>query len=226
MAPLWFAKGLGLGLSIAAPVGPIGVLCIRTSLTQGPRRGLAVGLGAATADAFYGAVAAFGLTAISGFMVGERLWLQIYGGVFLLYLGIKGWRSGGGPSRGGARGPHALFDVESGTAGVSAPGYSVSALYASSVGLTLTNPLTILSFVAIFAGMNLASAPDRWTALALVAGVFSGSALWWMILSSTSNYIGKVLGARAASLIARASAVILLAFGAVALASAAWIAWA
>jgi threonine/homoserine/homoserine lactone efflux protein len=94
MAAPFFLKGMAIGFSIAAPVGPIGLLCIRRSLAEGSVTGLAVGLGAATADAAYGAVAAFGLTAVSGFLIGHRLWLSLIGGLFLCYLGARiFWRS-------------------------------------------------------------------------------------------------------------------------------------
>src|ERR1700730_11776249 len=89
MAFHFFIKGLILGFAIAAPVGPIGVLCIRRSLADGQRSGLATGLGAATADAIYGCIAAFGLTAVSGFLVKQRFWLGLLGGLFLCYLGAR-----------------------------------------------------------------------------------------------------------------------------------------
>src|SRR5437868_1600367 len=85
----FFFKGCVIGLSIAAPVGPIGVLCIRRSLNNGRGRGLATGLGAATADAAYGCVAGFGLTAISDFLKSGRFWLGLTGGIFLIYLGVR-----------------------------------------------------------------------------------------------------------------------------------------
>src|SRR5205085_8581760 len=89
MTPQFFFKGLVLGFAIAAPVGPIGVLCIRRSLAEGQAAGLATGLGAATADALYGCVAAFGLTVISSFLVQQRFWLGLIGGGFLCYLGVR-----------------------------------------------------------------------------------------------------------------------------------------
>src|SRR4051812_43650135 len=85
----FFIKGLILGFAIAAPVGPIGVLCIRRSLADGQSSGLATGLGAATADAAYGCMAAFGLTAVSTFLVNQRFWLGLVGGIFLCYLGAR-----------------------------------------------------------------------------------------------------------------------------------------
>src|ERR1051326_2829952 len=93
MAGSFLLKGLAIGFAIAAPVGPIGVLCIRRSLAEGRWIGLVTGLGAATADAAYGAVAAFGLTTMSGFLVAQRAWLGLVGGVFLFYLGIRTFTS-------------------------------------------------------------------------------------------------------------------------------------
>lgn len=236
MTSAWLGRGVLLGFSIAAPVGPIGVLCLRTSLAEGPPRGLAVGLGAATADALYGAVAAFGLTAISSFLVGEKLWLQLGGGAFLLYLGLKTWRekpraaiAGGAISsaRASAAGSHRHFEMPGasvrggqGSEPTAAKAGSAWGLYASAVGLTLTNPMTILSFVAVFAGFGLAAAPGRTAAAVLVAGVFLGSALWWIILSSSAGYIGRQLGSGATGIISRCSAAVLLAFGGFAIAAA------
>lgn len=158
-------KGLLIGFSIAAPVGPIGVLCIRRSVAQGRLSGLATGLGAAVADAVYGCVAGFGLTAVSNFLIGQKFWLGFLGGLFLCYLGVRTLMSrpneqpAATPSRG-------LF-----------------AAFLSTFFLTITNPMTILSFVAIFAGLGLGKSADYFNASALVAGVFAGSALWWLLLS-------------------------------------------
>src|SRR5690349_2474317 len=159
-------KGVIIGFSIAAPVGPIGVLCIRRSLADGRQMGLVTGLGAATADAAYGCVAAFGLTAISGFLVNQRVWLGLVGGAFLCYLGIRTFMSK--PSEKAAQ----------------ASGVGLISAYASTLFLTLTNPMTILSFVAVFASLGLAASPDYFSASVLVAGVFVGSAFWWLLLSN------------------------------------------
>jgi threonine/homoserine/homoserine lactone efflux protein len=159
-------KGLVIGFSIAAPVGPIGLLCIRRSLADGPRVGLATGLGAATADAAYGAVAGFGLTAISAFLVGQRFWLALGGGLFLCYLGVRTFVSKPAPQA------------------ATVQGSGLFAAYLSTFALTLTNPLTILSFAAVFAGFGLGSSPDYVAASVLVGGVFLGSALWWLLLSN------------------------------------------
>jgi threonine/homoserine/homoserine lactone efflux protein len=158
-------KGLGIGFSIAAPVGPIGLLCIRRSLAEGPRVGLATGLGAATADAAYGAVAGFGLTAVSTFLVSQKFWLGLGGGLFLCWLGLR------------------TFFRAPATKEAAGRNGGLWTAYLSTLGLTLTNPATILSFVAVFAGFGLGRSQDYVAASALVAGVFLGSALWWLLLS-------------------------------------------
>jgi threonine/homoserine/homoserine lactone efflux protein len=159
-------KGMGLGLAIAAPVGPIGLLCIRRSLTQGRLMGLVTGLGAATADGLYGSIAGFGLTALADLLVEHTQALQLGGGIFLSYLGVTTLRADPAceavqVSRGGLWGA-----------------------YTSTLLLTLTNPATILSFIAIFAGLGLVGNSPSWVAsLTLIVGVFLGSALWWLCLS-------------------------------------------
>src|SRR5512140_2506793 len=89
MAAALFLRGLLIGFSIAAPVGPIGVLCIRRTLANGRVSGLVTGLGAATADGLYGCVAGFGLTFISSLLIDQQMWLRLFGGLFLCYLGLK-----------------------------------------------------------------------------------------------------------------------------------------
>jgi threonine/homoserine/homoserine lactone efflux protein len=195
MALNFLFKGVVIGLSIAAPVGPIGVLCIRRSLADGRQIGLATGLGAATADAIYGAVAGFGLTVISKFLVGQRLWLSLAGGLFLCYLGVRTFISQ--PPEMAAR---------------SRDGGLISA-YLSTLFLTLTNPMTILSFVAVFAGFGLGGSPDYFSASALVAGVFIGSALWWLLLSSGVALFRSQISAGWMKAINRLSGSVILAFG-------------
>src|SRR5215210_5808764 len=159
-------KGLLIGFSIAAPVGPIGVLCIRRTLAQGRAAGLVSGLGAASADAVYGCIAGFGLTFISGLLISQQIWLKLIGGAFLCYLGIR-----------------TLLAQPAEHAAV-AGGMGLAGAYTSTFLLTLTNPTTILSFVAVFAGLGLASMGGDYAAAALlVLGVFVGSALWWLLLS-------------------------------------------
>jgi threonine/homoserine/homoserine lactone efflux protein len=188
-------KGLMIGFSIAAPVGPIGVLCIRRSLADGRLIGLTTGLGAATADAIYGCVAAFGLTAISSFLTGQRFWLGIVGGLFLCYLGVRTFIS---------KPTQQTAEVRSG---------GVLSAYATTLFLTLANPMTILSFVAVFSGFGLGALPGYFNASTLVAGVFVGSALWWLFLSSSVALFQSKVSSGWMRVVNRLSGSIILAFG-------------
>ena len=195
-----FVRGLIIGFSIAAPVGPIGVLCIRRTLAQGRVAGLVSGLGAASADAVYGCVAAVGLTFVSDFLVGQTFWLGVVGGAFLCWLGVK-----------------TFLSKPSGQA-APASGGGLSGAYASTFLLTLTNPMTILSFAAIFAGLGLASLRgDRASAGLLVLGVFLGSAAWWLLLSGGVGLFREKFDARAMQWVTRISGGIITAFGILAL---------
>jgi threonine/homoserine/homoserine lactone efflux protein len=198
----FFVRGLAIGFSIAAPVGPIGLLCIRRTLSDGRTAGLVTGLGAATADAIYGAVAGFGLTAVSSFLVREQAWLRLAGGLFLIYLGIRAFAT-------------APASVEKD--GV--PRRSLLGAYATTLGLTLTNPLTIISFAAIFAGLGVVAAGSYAAAAALVAGVFTGSALWWVVLSTVASGLRTRLGPRFLRWVNRAAGAVIAGFGAAALLS-------
>ncbi len=197
-ALLW--KGIVIGFSIAAPVGPIGMLCIRRTLVGGPLAGLATGLGAATADSFYGCVAGFGLTVVSQVLIAQRLWLQLIGGLFLLYLGIKTFRSR--PAR---------LQAESTRIGLAGS-------YFATLGLTLTNPMTIMSFSAVFAGLGLGfGSATGASPLWLVGGVFLGSALWWLLLSGLVGIAGKRIVGEKLIWMHRFSGVVLTGFGVAAL---------
>jgi len=194
-------RGVLIGLSIAAPVGPIGVLCIRRTLADGRLVGLATGLGAATADACYGAVAALGITVISGLLLSHQGLIRLIGGLFLCYLGIKTFVAAPAEQIAGAA------------------GRTVRHAYLSAVALTLTNPTTILSFVAIFAGLGVGTSGHTSSAAFLVGGVFFGSALWWVLLSSGVAVLRTRIGPRLLRWVNRVSAAILLVFGLLALAS-------
>jgi threonine/homoserine/homoserine lactone efflux protein len=198
----FFLHGVLIGLAIAAPVGPIGVLCIRRTLAGGRAFGLVSGLGAATADAFYGWVAGFGLTYISGILIGGQEWLRLIGGAFLCYLGIK------------------MFLARPAAEAATAGGNGLLGGYTSTLLLTLTNPMTILSFAAIFAGLGVASAGGNYLAAGtLVAGVFSGSALWWLTLSSGVSLLRTRLTPSGLRWLNRISGIVITGFGLIALLS-------
>lgn len=217
---LWL-RGLALGFSIAAPVGPIGVLCIRRTLADGRLVGFVSGLGAATADMFYGAVAAFGLHAVSDLLAGQRLWLHLLGGAFLCYLGLRTLARKPAPLRGSTAAPagrHGHSTTADFAVLRSRSHVQLAGAYLSTLGLTLTNPATILSFAVIFAGLGVAAARTSYaSAAALVAGVFCGSALWWLLLSSGVGWLRERLGARALRAVNVLSGAILVGFGAVVL---------
>ena len=189
-------KGLIIGFSIAAPVGPIGVLCIRRTLAEGRTAGLISGLGAATADAIYGCIAGFGLTFISTLFISQQGWFRVIGGLFLCYLGLKTLLSTPAEQM------------------ASAKGNGLIGAYASIFFLTLTNPMTILSFAAIFAGLGVASTSGNYiSASVLVLGVFSGSALWWLLLSSGVAFFQAKFNFRELKWVNRISGIIILLFG-------------
>lgn len=194
-------KGLLIGFSIAAPVGPIGLLCIQRTVAYGRTSGLVSGLGAATADGLYGIVAGFGLTAISTLLISLQLWVRFIGGVFLLYLGVK------------------TFFSPPAEVAANLPRKGLLSDYASTVFLTITNPLTILSFAAVFAGAGLVSSRrDFVSAGALVAGVILGSALWWLALSSGVSFFSAKFTHRALGVVNKTAGAILVLFAVVAFA--------
>lgn len=189
-------KGIGIGLAIAAPVGPIGVLCIRRTLAAGRAAGLVTGLGAATADAVYGSIAGFGLTVVSHFLVSQATWFRLVGGLFLCYLGVRTLLA-------------RPAELEAATRGEGLP-----KAYLSTFFLTLTNPMTILSFAAIFAGLGIGGTREGYlSAGLLVLGVFLGSASWWLTLSSSVSLFRSSLDTHRLRWVNLASGVIILGFG-------------
>lgn len=200
----FFAKGMLIGFAIAAPVGPIGVLCIRRTLVNGFASGLATGMGAALADAAYGAVAAFGLASVSLFLQEFSFTMQVLGGLFLMYLGFKTFMQRPKATDivpEGQKQPHSLIEIIKD--------------FVSTFFLTLTNPATILSFVAIFAGLGLASeeGTDFELASVMVLGVFLGSLLWWFILSGGVGFFRHKLDRKGLRAINMISGMIIGGFG-------------
>lgn len=200
MGITFLIRGLIIGFSIAAPVGPISVLVIRRTLAEGQTFGFVSGLGAATADAIYGCIAAFGLTYVSNMLVSQQAWLRLVGGLFLCYLGIK------------------TFLARPAERPASAEGNGLIGAYGSTLLLTLTNPMTILSFAAVFAGFGVASSSSTYLdAGLLVLGVFLGSGLWWLVLSGGVGISRKRFTPNKMRWINRVSGLILIGFGLIAL---------
>jgi threonine/homoserine/homoserine lactone efflux protein len=196
--PSFLPRGLLLGFTIAATVGPISLLTIRRTLAHGRVYGLASGLGVALADSTYAAIAAFGLTAITSVLVGGRTLLGLVGGTFLVLLAIRTMRS---------RPAEVAVVAER-------PG--LVAAFGSIFGLTMTNPMTILSFAGLFAGLGLTGTGGADAAL-LVVGVFLGSASWWVILTAVVASLRTRVTLGALTWVNRISGAAILAFGMVAI---------
>ena len=198
-----FAQGFLFGLALAMPVGAIGLLCIRRSLEHGFATGFATGMGAAVADAGYGAVAAFGLTAVSDFLLAWQTALALVGGAALIWLGAQSWRRrASGPARSAAVGPHPMT------------------AFVQTVGLTLANPQTVLTFVALFAGLGVVLGEEAgWTpALLLIVGVFLGSGVWWLILAgAVGSLLRRRLSETAVGWINRGAGALIVGFGVLAI---------
>jgi threonine/homoserine/homoserine lactone efflux protein len=172
------------------------LLCIQRTLVGGRGSGLASGLGAASADAFFGGVAAFGVTSVSKILVGEQAWVRVFGGAFLVYLGCR------------------IFFSTPPELGVTRPGRNLARDYASTLALTLTNPMTIISFAAVFTGLGLAGGSgDYASAAVLVSGVFAGSVLWWVLLSSGVNSLRQKVHSKVLKWINMFSGAVIVVFG-------------
>ncbi len=198
----FYLRGLILGFSIAATVGPMCILCIQRTFQKGYLYGLVSGMGIATADGIYGSVAAFGLTVITSFLVSEQTWIRLIGGVFLIYLGIR------------------TMLAKPAEKAVSAPAHNFAGAYVSTLLLTLTNPLTILSFAVIFAGLGVGATGGNYLAAALVVvGVFSGSAAWWFILTGGISLLRRRFTTTWLRWLNRVSGAVIGIFGIIALVS-------
>ena len=190
-----FLKGLLFGFLLAATVGPMWVLCFRRTLAQGALAGFVSGMGIAAADGLYGAVAAFSLTAVSGFLLQHSFWIGLVGGIFLLYLGIKCLVA-------------APAEIQEN--GLEKTG--LGSAFVSTLGMTLANPPTILAFAAIFVGLGLTSNANYWAASFVVLGVFLGSASWWILLAAGTGWLRERIGARLFRIINAVSGLSILGF--------------
>ncbi len=187
--------GFLIGVVVAAPIGPMALLAIRRTLDRGFPSGFASGLGIATADGLYAAVAAFGLTAVSGLLVGQARLVQVVGGALVVLLGLRG-----------------LLAPPADRAAAAPSVAGLGAAYASCLALTLANPPTILSFVALFAGVGLVA--SGWGAAGwLVAGVLLGSAVWWLVLTGAASRLRARLNARWRTGLTRTAGVAMVVLG-------------
>lgn len=200
MAFIYLLKGLAIGFSLAAPVGPVGILCVRRTLTYGERHGFMTGLSAASSDMIYGIIAAFGVTLISNFISEQQHWIRIIGGIFLLALGFHSFRShqvNSTPTNGGN-------------------GHTLS--FFSTFLLTFTNPLTLFAFAAVFASIGIENiVNDRLSGVLLVAGVFLGSLIWFSLLIGFARVFKEKITSSGLSLVNRISGSLLMLIGLLAL---------
>lgn len=171
MDPIPFLRGVVIGFSIAAPIGPVGILCIRKALADGRLAAFVAGLGAALADTLFGAVAGLGIGAVNAILDGQVPLLKLAGGAFMVVLGGHTWRSAAITINGdGVKGPGMARD------------------FLSTFFITLTNPGTILGVAGVFAALGPSGRPNGgWEGWVLVAGIFCGSTLWWLVLSAIAS---------------------------------------
>lgn len=195
-------RGIALGFAVAAPVGPIGLLCVRRTLHHGPAMGLATGLGAAIADSVYGAIAAFSVSALISFLTGYETQFRLFGGLFMLVVAYR------------------AFQAPLATPAKSRDTASWFGGFATGIMLTFTNPITIFAFFALFAGFGLGGELGRFDALTLVGGVFLGSLGWWLVLNGTVSMMRGRISERVFRHINHGAAVALAGFGAYAVLSA------
>ena len=202
MLLMFLVKGIVVGAVIAVPVGPVGILCLHRTIFDGQLSGLVSGLGAATADALFGAIAAFGLTFVSDWLFGYENALRGAGGIYLLYIGGSALATEVRDKIAEQANPETLFRD-----------------FASAFALTITNPVTILVFLAIFAALGLGTRARLVDASILVLGVWVGSFLWWLALSLGIGLFRRAIEPRHLAWISRASGIILFATGAALLAT-------
>ena len=195
-------KGIIIGFALALPIGPIGILCIRKTATEGHLSGMVVGFGAATADAVYGFIAAFGLTVVSDALVTRQMWFRLIGGAFLCYLGVKTYLAKPPENSKGGNGKGLLGS------------------YVSTFLLTLTNPLSIIAFIGVFAGFGLRNTDlSLGSASTLISGVFLGSSLWFFLLSYSVTLFREKINATGLGWVNRISGGLIVMFGLIAMAS-------
>jgi threonine/homoserine/homoserine lactone efflux protein len=164
-----FLRGLVIGFALAAPVGPVGVLCIRRALADGRYAAFVAGLGAAVADTFFGAVAGLGLTVVSSFLISHQASIRLVGGSFLVVLGLRSLRS--------------VPEI----AAVEPDGRGLVKDFLVTFLLTLSNPATLLAALGVFAALGALRLADATAAGKLILGVFTGSSLWWLVLSAAAS---------------------------------------
>lgn len=200
MSLIYLPWGILIGLIMAAPLGPVNIICLRRALSKGPMNGFIVGLGAALADGIFGTMAAFGLLSVTKILEELGIWVEVAGGIILIVVALKLWFAH----------PH-LADVKD----------SYKDRIKAAIGtffLTMTNPMTVVGFVALFVGLGLGDMGRNYINAALMSiGILLGSVLWWAILSVAAGKITRKLSDKHLANINKISAAIIFAFGSVAI---------
>lgn len=201
MELILYLKGIAIGFAMAVPIGPVGIMCIRKTLTEGRLRGLIIGIGAATADLCYGSIAAFGLSFISSTVSAEKIWIRLIGGTLLFLLGIRTYR---------AKPTDPKFKIHSS---------GMLGSYFYTILITLTNPLTIFAFIAVFTALGIGNEVNKYSGIALVSGVFTGSFLWFLSLSSGVTFFRKKLDLVGLGWVNRIAGILIIISGVIAIVS-------
>jgi len=201
MGLIFFIKGIMTGFALAVPIGPIGIMCVRKTLIEGRIRGLIIGLGGATADLLFSGIAAFGVTTISTVIDNHRVWIRLAGGTFLLGMGVITYLTQPKQRKSFIRSREMLKS------------------YFLTIMLAFTNPLTIFAFIAVFATLGIGHKVDHFYISSLVAGVFIGSCLWFLLLSAVANRYGEKFSRKGLPWINKVTGVLIVVSGMVAIAS-------
>jgi threonine/homoserine/homoserine lactone efflux protein len=209
--------GFLVGFPIAASPGPMFFLVLRRIVARGWRSGLVSGLGIATGDAIYAAIAAFGVVVVINLLVGQRRWIGLVGGIAIAFIGLQTLvRRGPHPDPAHAGNPATLTTVappQAGEGKTQIPRQGMVVDYAATLGLTLSNPPTIVSFLAVFAGLGVHVGSGRPRAIALVAGVMLGSAFWWVLLTALVSLLRRRISPTVSRAIGVISGLALIVFG-------------
>ena len=188
-------RGLAAGLIIAAPVGPVNLLCIRRALEKGWKSGMVSGLGAALADMMYGAIAGLGINLVLQFLIREEFWIRMIGGIFLTGIGVVYYR----------KPPRSL--------GAGEDSSSANSDLISAFILNATNPTTVLSFLVVLAALGVGRQGSLWQAAALLSGIFFGSMIWWTILASAASRLRSRITDRSMGRMNHAAGIAIACFG-------------
>ena len=199
-----FLKSLALGFAVSAPVGPVGIICMDRSLRHGKLTGLSAGLGATVADTLYGAIAAFGMASVTDFLLAHEMWFRLFGGFIVLALSWRTYFM-----------PPPIFQNRQ-------PGEKrpLARIFRETFLITLSNPMTVLAFMAVYAGLGI-HVESREDICLVLLGVFLGAGLWWTFLSLSTVFMRHKLSATVLGRFSRGAGISIALFGIAAIVQAA-----